>query len=898
MKNKVLKLLTISILSVLFAVCLFAGCTTGGTVKNVKVSFVNHNGSLLYATMIPEGSVPVYQGNEPTRPDSAYAQYTFIGWECDGEIYTQLPAIDKDTTFKATYSESKKQFVVTFVVNGQSVEKTFEYGETPSYDGETIIEIDGKQYQITGWDKPFTAVSENATYVATLTLVETPVANSYLVTFEVDSDSITETVIENERPKYYGVPYRKERVDCTFVFVGWSDGNDVYKPEELPVAVANVTYTAVFEAVYKTFTVKFNNEGNLVWETEVPYGQQVVYAGDKVEREADDKYFYYLNGWVRYDEVYEKELPAVYEDMTFEARFGKTLRSYSLTINYYLNGEITDSYFQNFTYGDDFQIKSPVISGYVASSPYLSGSITEDIVLAVEYKNYDVWDGTASTSFDGEGSEQSPYIIATAEDLAKLSADVAGGNDYADKHFKLNVDLDLANINWTAIGSNALPFAGIFDGNNHLIFNLSYNNTLSNTVANSGHGLFSTITGTVKNLAVSGSVTSIARYTALVVGHNNYGTVDNCTSYGDVYGFGNVGGVVGLCKGTVSNCVNYATVQDNGVAKSYRFGGVVGTTSAGVVENCINRGKVIINTSTTNGIVGGVIGLKEGNSNISNCYNYGYVKSPVNYAGGIVGQASGDGTFISNCYNYAPVEGATSVGGIVSYMKAKISISNCENYALIKGKGTVSGIVGYTNGDVSDCLNVGSIYATSTYSAGVVANTNASVINCVNYGDVYSKTSSVGGVIGQIIASNVNGEPNYVENCVNFGSVTLEVAGTNNVGGIVGKVGLTTIDGETFKPLIENCVNHGNINSAANYSGGVIGSLGGGTVRNCVNYGNVFAQLGTYVAGIAGSNWNYSLVTGCTNYGAILGGSTVGQICGQLTSTSTAPNNVSKGKLL
>ncbi len=50
----------------------------------------------------------------------------------------------------------------------------------------------------------------------------------------------------------------------------------------------------------------------------------------------------------------------------------------------------------------------------------------------------DTWDGTIATAFaGGDGSEQSPYIIETAEQLAYLAESVNGGTSYAGKHIRL-----------------------------------------------------------------------------------------------------------------------------------------------------------------------------------------------------------------------------------------------------------------------------------------------------------------------------------------------------------------------------------------------------------------------------------------------------------------------------
>ena len=100
----------------------------------------------------------------------------------------------------------------------------------------------------------------------------------------------------------------------------------------------------------------------------------------------------------------------------------------------------------------------------------------------------DTWDGTAASQAweSGSGSEATPYVIMTAEQLAKLAADVNGGTAYTNTYFKLGANLDLAGAtyNWTPIGgyhtknqtaatAKANNFAGVLDGNGMTISNLS-----------------------------------------------------------------------------------------------------------------------------------------------------------------------------------------------------------------------------------------------------------------------------------------------------------------------------------------------------------------------------------------------------------------------------------------
>ena len=52
-----------------------------------------------------------------------------------------------------------------------------------------------------------------------------------------------------------------------------------------------------------------------------------------------------------------------------------------------------------------------------------------------------IWTDQAADSFaGGSGSKDDPYLIATAEQLAKLAKDVNGGETYAGQYFKLTAD--------------------------------------------------------------------------------------------------------------------------------------------------------------------------------------------------------------------------------------------------------------------------------------------------------------------------------------------------------------------------------------------------------------------------------------------------------------------------
>ena len=150
---------------------------------------------------------------------------------------------------------------------------------------------------------------------------------------------------------------------------------------------------------------------------------------------------------------------------------------------------------------------------------------------------------------------------------------------------------------WTPIATSASPYTGIFDGQNHTISGLYFNQENSYDV-----GLFGRNNGKIANAGILDSY---------------------------FYGTSKVGGMCGNnYTGTISNCYNTGSVSGIGTA-----GGVSGYNYTGSITNCYNTGSV----SGTGVNVGGVIGRNESNASITNCY-YG---STI-YTGNAIG--ANDGT--------------------------------------------------------------------------------------------------------------------------------------------------------------------------------------------------------------------------------------------------------------
>lgn len=158
------------------------------------------------------------------------------------------------------------------------------------------------------------------------------------------------------------------------------------------------------------------------------------------------------------------------------------------------------------------------------------------------------WDGTVADGFaGGTGTQADPYLISNGEELGYLSAQVASGNAFAGKYVTLAANLDMGNVAFTPIGSDARRFAGSFDGAYHTIDNLLVSQTTDYA------GLFGCLdTGAaVRRLTVRGSISGRG-YVGGIAGQADSATIEACANYATVTGTSrNVGGIVGRLNGQV-----------------------------------------------------------------------------------------------------------------------------------------------------------------------------------------------------------------------------------------------------------------------------------------------------------------------------------------------------------
>ena len=236
------------------------------------------------------------------------------------------------------------------------------------------------------------------------------------------------------------------------------------------------------------------------------------------------------------------------------------------------------------------------------------------------------WDGTSiAEAFEsGTGTEDDPYVIRNAAQLAYLAQQVNSGVTYEGVYFKLMSNLNLNGNRFAMIGNSALnAFAGTFDGNGYCISGLMITSSGNNV------GLFGYLTGTVKhlavkNLSVTASGASSHIYVGGLVGYNK-GVIEDCYTRGTVMATGayitHAGGLVGYNEGTVKNSFSTANVSGTSTDFIAYAGGLVGYHNGETVSDCFATGNVTAKgTSDAYSRNGGFAGFVSDDAVIEDCY--------------------------------------------------------------------------------------------------------------------------------------------------------------------------------------------------------------------------------------------------------------------------------------
>ena len=285
-----------------------------------------------------------------------------------------------------------------------------------------------------------------------------------------------------------------------------------------------------------------------------------------------------------------------------------------------------------------------------------------------EGETVDTWDGkTIAGGFAaGDGTQDNPFQIETAAQLAYFAKTVNEGTWYDGKYIILKNNIDLNNQEWTPIGIYRNSFRGNFDGRNHTVTGMLISNSSADYVGLFGECTRHNINSAIKNITVKDSTIQGKSFVGAIVGRAVEINIENCRSIANtINSEKNVGGICGYfggySGGKVSQCYNSSEVRGKMSA-----GGIAGSGDRCTAENCLNTGEITVTTTQYTSTGGGIFGSFSdiiASATITACVNLGKVSGGESF-GGIVGSIESKSTgHISNCYyNMDAITGGFDAG--------------------------------------------------------------------------------------------------------------------------------------------------------------------------------------------------------------------------------------------
>lgn len=471
-------------------------------------------------------------------------------------------------------------------------------------------------------------------------------------------------------------------------------------------------------------------------------------------------------------------------------------------------------------------------------------------------------------------------LIGTAEQLVDLSRSVSDGNNRLGETFELTADIDLTGTDFYPIGlTNA--FHGAFDGKGHTV-----------TVELVGYDYCAFIarlgsSGTLKNLVVRGTVSGSFR-TAGIVAEND-GEIYNCVNYASVTNNGSMqsytGGVAAVNTKSITQCVNAGEIN-----ASFNAGGIVGNSTGTISVNASFGNVTTSGSSVIN--VGGVAGIISGTS--LDCYAYSSVTTVANASRNNVGSFAGSTTAASGEHNYAigtaydfPASGSTGeVAG--RFEKKTLYDFLCEDGVVFssddfvradykQGTGYLYAPAFLTEEGVGGKIVFASeesegLFAAPLFAAGQGTESLPYEISGKEEWNLFAVNSRLFSYDGVYLA---------LKNDVNVGTDHSASSDSAPFGGI--------FDGKNKTVTLDNTDGRNNV--------GLFSFLGNGTVKNLTVKGSLMG--GVNVAAVAASVVGNATVSDISNFCDVAANGNIGGIVGFVGSGAslTVNNCVNNGKI-
>lgn len=306
------------------------------------------------------------------------------------------------------------------------------------------------------------------------------------------------------------------------------------------------------------------------------------------------------------------------------------------------------------------------------------------------------------TFLGGDGSVENPYQISTAEQMDSIRYDMKAS-------YVLVNDIDMSEIDWLPVGTDDNRFYGNFDGREHVLNNVTIENTEVDHI-----GLF----GCIENKSIIKNI-NIENLEILV------DKIDTDYNIKDFHGLW-VGGISGISYSIIENC----NVKGNIKVINCYEATIGGITGAGNAKNCINYCDILsegIYSHRGEIVCGGINGYSPSDRNLVTvkCKNYGNINC-ISGRGVKIGGINGEGGIVSKCVNYGNVTGSHKESSEWDYSKTEYIY--------------IGGINGQSSGEIKECFNYGNVSGFGrngglSHAGGItgfVGSDDRSIISCYN----------------------------------------------------------------------------------------------------------------------------------------------------------------------
>lgn len=418
------------------------------------------------------------------------------------------------------------------------------------------------------------------------------------------------------------------------------------------------------------------------------------------------------------------------------------------------------------------------------------------------------WNGTVASSYkSGDGTQNNPYVISNAEELAYFAQELST-NHYSNTYFELSNDIvinkGILSYNKTdgvkyelnsntyyvkeytnnyygsstregnALGSvntfSSLDnFEGIFNGNSHTIYGLYITDNEKNEL-----GLFTNLKGNIKDLYVENSIIYGGNVAGGIASNTNGASITNVLFSGNVISKKhNLNQDITLDSFNMESTseessklisINPESLEGN-ITSINITGEYTVQNEANVIVKIDNN---IVSSNNFNIDLGTTLKNKieiKVSSDINTNINFSNLKYTINYddsvSSGIVG--SSVSTTLTSVINNSNIYGGYITSGLVGKASSTLELNRTYNTGSINGDNITSGLVGKildsSNVTINKSYNTGNISSpNSSAFIGKIDNSTATISNSFNTSLNYSIGENKSSIITVTNSYNTNGQ--------------------------------------------------------------------------------------------------------------------------------------------